>query len=329
MLDDNFLAPEALIKKYQSNASIEHYNFFAADIFSFGLIASFVFNSFQRVNSLNGDGQDILDQLYCKTIYYNLPNIKNSFENHSFVYFIVDSCLQYSIRRRATYSEIIRIYSKTYILDSTNLILSNNFLSLIEDFEEFLSSLSSLPFSSFPYISRMKIYYLEKHYYYLEESYEKFLSTNCKSDQINVENGIVYFICSVYRGLKNEMLAKNFISSIKNHWSKSKITKFLLNIFNLDRALQDYVVIGLTMQNIEIDWNYFFPRNLKLIKYKYLIKLTDFPYVINQFKAFTMNPFILDILSSYCPSSIILNEDIITDIFDRVYLINISHQVMD
>ena len=59
------------------------------------------------------------------------------------------------------------------------------------------------------------------------------------------------------------MFAKKFIYSIRKCSNKSMITELLLNIFNLDRALQDYVVIGLTMQNIEIDWNYFFPRNLK------------------------------------------------------------------
>ena len=324
MLDDNFLAPEALIKKYQSNVSIEHYDFFAADVFSFGLIALFVFNSFQRINSLNGDGQDILYQIYRKKVKYNLPDIENPFENDSFVYFIVDNCLEYRIRRRITYDEITSAYSESYHLNSTSLMVSNNFLSLIKDFTKFLRSLISKLSSNFSYISGMKKYYLDNHYDYLEESYEKFLSTNCKSDQINVEIGIAYFICSVYRDLKNQMFARKFISSINKYKSELKVAEFLLNIFNLDRALQDYVVIGLIMQSIELDWNYFFPSNLKLIKYKYISKLTDFPYLMNQIKAFTMNPFILDILSRYCPPSFVLNEDIITDIFDRIYLIDIQ-----
>ena len=187
MLDDNFLAPEALIKKYQSNVSIEYYDFFAADIFSFGLIALFVFNSFQRVNSLNGDGQDILDQIYFQKLYYNLPEIENPFNIGSFKYVIVYNCLQYSITRRIIYSKIIRIYSKSYCLDSTSLMISNNFLLLVKDFAKFLGSLTTTMYTHVDYISGMKKYYLEKHYGYLEESYTNFLSTSCKSDIINVE----------------------------------------------------------------------------------------------------------------------------------------------
>ena len=246
----------------------------------------------------------------------------------------VEDSLRYCCGSRIAYKNLLNSLS-FLIIDQEfeeievpeNLSGSVEFTGLLEKFESFLQHLHERKGSRFltiPYIKAMVSSYLSSCMEYLEDLHKAYLSTRCRTETVDLYEGIGYFICELYLDLKNGIITERFKEAILRTPDRPNY-KFLINNFSeLDKTLQDYVLTGLVSQTYEKDWGYFFPLGINEIKYNSYTKLRDLQSLYEEFRAFIMDPYVKDKLSNFIPAGFRLDDVVDNLALDRVYILNIQ-----
>jgi hypothetical protein len=335
LLQDDYLAPEALILKHNKDCEIEEFDFIAADIFSVGLIILFLIGSYYSYNIVSGNPQYVLNCLYSKIHLEDIdfPEIKITNTKNFKLKEVIESCLKFHCSLRAGYSQAIKTLGifigkkKEESKKSKASVPLENFLELLKVFNEFLDYLQVRKHTNFlkvPYVKVMKNYYFKKFSDYLESTYYKFLLTKCRTEDINFGEGIVYFIREFLKDLNYDKYVVILINLIENCEDVKNYQKLIMNMFNLDNVLKDYVLTGLIVQSYDKDWDYFFPTQINSIKYKKYSSLRDFPSLEEEFRVFIFHPNVKKILLTYLPESLNFDETINNVILPRVYILKLQ-----
>ena len=326
VLDSSFLSPETLILKNNQNIIATKFNTVASDIFSLGLIIMHIFNFYKEVNNLHGNPQEIFDSINIQSFNYKFDKIEVEISTNGLFNECTSWFLEYKAFKRLKYQNFLELFNNSTIVRS----YSKKFIEVISIFENYINTLKQTNIHSFgKYIKGTKDSYFMKASEHLEEAYNNFLSTKCRSEEINIEDGILYFIRELFHDLSNDDIGVDFMSAIRECQSSMNYKEIFLNIYNLDPVLQDYVLTGLAVQNYSKDWDYFFPGHsiYKLFEYNFKLNLRDFNVLKDEFNDFIMNPFINNKLLKYCPKSINLTRESLDNILQNVYILKIQPSI--
>ena len=337
LLEEKFLAPEIIILKLNKNWTVGEIDFIAADIFSVGLLILFFFNDYKSYNQLTGNAQhnlDFINRVVIQKSECNFPVLNISIKNNDLCEMIKD-CLRYDKFHRTKYRGIIATLTclrvngdETHVIEDSQIAgISEDFNKLLNDFQKLLKHLHEKKGSRFftiPYINFAVSWHLDKFKEDLEKYHKAYLLTECRSESVNMIEGIGYFISEFYFDLKNGIITKNFRDTINRTNSLPNYKDFMINFYTLDKTLQDYILTGLVAQSHIDDWEYFFPTSMNEIRYCRYTKLCDLQNLYAEFREFIMHPYIKEKLNSFIPKGFDLEKIVDDLVLQRVYILEIQ-----
>ena len=335
-VDEELLAPEVLLLKRSFSKEVANQiDYEASEVFSLGMLIMYLFREtvditalrFNRIAQLTYlmfilgqkripslKAQNILevrekDQFIQKII----TNRINELENET----IKNVCVSTLKIRQAGRFSLEMLIDIMGIEDTDQLISMNPFYAIIKDFEELViaASSNSCPLSD---LKNLLNSILERNSEMLRTAYFSYLSSKCNSNMNQGTSGILYFFYNLFRDLNDEKLLIIFrykmvsvkIINYREHF-KSIVTR--------DKVLQDYLIMGLFLMDIENDWEFFF-SSIRIERKYY--KLSSFKRMHDNFRDFLLKPSIKEILERFKNSDRNYEDLILNKVLPNVYIID-------
>ena len=335
-VDEELLAPEILLlKRSFSNEVANQINYEASEVFSLGMLIMYLFKETVNITALRFSRITPVEYLMFILGQIEIPRLKaqnvlelreknqfiqeiitnriNELENESIQYVCV-STLQIRQAERSSLEMLIDIMG---IEDTNQLISMSPFYANIKDFEELVivASSKSCPLSD---LKNLLNSILERNSEMLRTAYFSYLSSKCYSNMNQGVSGILYFVYNLFRDLKDEKTLRIF----RRKMASVKIINYrehFKSIVTSDKELQDYLIMGLVLMDIENDWEFFFSP--MIIERKYY-KLSSLKNMHDNFRDFFLKPSIKEILERFKNSDREYEDLILNNIFPNVYIID-------
>ena len=273
--DDVFLAPELLIMKRHFNYEmIEKITRNTTEVFSLGLIISYLFK--QQINFVNLGFDDIDPSMYFNYLIHSesILSISSSYKNgikrkinvlREMIFLCVnrieniminDLCVS-SLDPIASERDNLLNLLKYLDIPASDSIIPNNpsinsFVEILQDFQDFIE-LASSKLNSSETIQNFRVSILTTKERILKSSYFAYLESPCNSNSIQLIDGVLYFIYNLLRDLNEEPYLRLFRDKLFGCQKVFQFQEYFQNMMNIDEIIQDYILIGLFLIDIEND----------------------------------------------------------------------------
>ena len=300
---DNCLAPEVLtIKKYSKYEFINRIDPPKAQIFSLGMLVCYLFNkkanlsriNFNKVDSISffnyfvplSDAVDTHELV--EPLFQEISNLRSEIYHEISLLRhpgLGEQCCDAMKLRMFDRSELkfwrrsFRISKRTQFRDIED-IQFNQFCRAVQEFEELIKTVYST--NNYSVIKKSVGRILDTQRQYLEEGYNRYLSSRCNSESVQAIDGISYFLYNFLRDLGDYSYLKLLMKTVKSY-GIVPYQSALKDILNYDSHMQDYLLTGLCLIDIERDWSFFFPH--QLIKQTYS-RLSCHPKIREELRLF-------------------------------------------
>ena len=128
----------------------------------------------------------------------------------------------------------------------------NSFVEILQDFQDFIE-LASSKLNSSETIQNFRVSILTTKERILKSSYFAYLESPCNSNSIQLIDGVLYFIYNLLRDLNEEPYLRLFRDKLFGCQKVFQFQEYFQNMMNIDEIIQDYILIGLFLIDIEND----------------------------------------------------------------------------
>ena len=335
-VDEELLAPEILLlKRCFSDEVANKISYGSSEVFSIGMLILYLFRhqvnfTALQLSTINPvtyvlliinqlDRSDVEDSDAIEAekgegfIREIVTTQLNRLENEA-IKKVCYNALKVDRRQRASLAQLMGYLDME---PSYQLISAIPFYKVVTDFEKLveIASLRNRPPSR---IEEFLDKILEEHIITLTTAHDSYLFSKCNSKNNQGATGILYFLYNLLRDLKIETHLTSFCNVIPSTKKMNYKERFNL-IITCDIILQDYLLMGLFLFDIERDWKFFFPS---VITERNYCKLSSFTKMYEQFEKFFQKPSIKEILIGFKDSERTYEDLILNKILPNVYVLD-------